>query len=63
MHELKALEHPQTLITASMNVVMNYSPGKPHICIIVHSNPCYGIFLFSQKYSLVKSLKCQYVTN
>ena len=47
----------------SMNVIMNHSPGKPHICIIVHSNPCYGIFLFIQKYSLGKSLKCQYVTN
>ena len=46
----------------STNVIRNYSPGKSHICIMVHSNLCCGIFLFIQKYSLGKSLKCQYVT-
>ena len=27
----------------STNVIRNYSPGKPHICIMVHSNPCYMV--------------------
>ena len=38
-----------------MNVIMNYSPEKPHICIMVHSDPYYDVLLFIQKYGLGKS--------